>query len=92
MHSKANTPQGVKQYRGDKLKYTSTIKPRKCPVCGSTKIAKILYGLPVFSKELENALNSGDLILGGCCFSIDDPRWQCANCKTYIFQKHRLHR
>ena len=40
-------------------------KPRKCPQCGSAKIADILYGLPIFSPELEKELKDGKIELGG---------------------------
>ena len=67
------------------MRYESTRKPKKCPSCGSTRIADIMYGLPAFSTELENNLNSGKIVLGGCCVSGDDPRWQCADCHASIY-------
>jgi hypothetical protein len=41
-------------------------KGRKCPRCGSTNTAEILYGLPAFSEKLERDVNEGKLALGGC--------------------------
>ena len=41
--------------------------PIKCPYCGSTNTAEILYGMPAFSKTLEKKLASGKIHLGGCC-------------------------
>ena len=41
----------------------------KCPYCGSKNTARILYGMPVFSDELQAKLDSGKLHLGGCCIS-----------------------
>lgn len=41
----------------------------KCPFCGSKNTARILYGLPVFSDELQAKMDSGKLHLGGCCIS-----------------------
>ncbi len=55
-------------------------KPKKCPNCGSAKVASILYGLPMFNEELERDLESGEVILGGCCVTDDDPLWQCMEC------------
>jgi hypothetical protein len=52
-------------------------KPKKCPKCGSGKVASILYGLPMFNEKLERGLESGEVILGGCCVTYDDPLWQC---------------
>ena len=36
---------------------------KKCPKCGSKRVAPILYGLPVFSEELEQKLNNEMLYL-----------------------------
>lgn len=64
----------------------SKIKPRKCPVCGSFRIAEILYGLPEFSAKLKRDLDAGRIILGGCCITNDDPKWQCADCQMAIYK------
>jgi hypothetical protein len=64
-------------------------KPRKCPQCGSAKIADILYGLPIFSPELEKELKDGKIELGGCCISDDDPIWRCVDCETDIYKETR---
>jgi len=55
-------------------------KPRTCPRCGSDSIAKIMYGMPAFSAELDEALRTGKLSLGGCCVSDESPRWECNEC------------
>ncbi len=47
-------------------------KPNYCLVCGSKNIASYLYGMPVFSKKLENDIEEGKVKLGGCCISILD--------------------
>jgi len=52
---------------------TSKKKPKKCPACGSKKVAKILWGLPAFSPELEIDLKEGKIVLGGCIISDNDP-------------------
>jgi ribosomal protein L37AE/L43A len=62
-------------------------KPRKCPACGSARVARILYGLPAFSKRLEADMNAARVVLGGCCVTDDDPSWQCADCEVVIFKK-----
>ncbi len=67
--------------------YFSKTKPKKCPHCGSKKVAKILYGLPAFSKELEKELKEGKTVLGGCVVTDCDPTWQCTDCKTRIYQE-----
>jgi hypothetical protein len=68
------------------MKYKSTKKPDKCPECGSSKIAQILYGLPVFSPGLEKKINENKITLGGCCVSGNDPSWKCIDCGTVIFR------
>ena len=55
-------------------------KKRKCPACGSESIAEIMYGMPMFTPELEEELRAGRLSLGGCCISDDSPRWECNEC------------
>ena len=55
-------------------------KPDVCPACGSKKVARIQYGLPIFSEELDKQMKSGEVVLGGCCLTGDDPRWQCVDC------------
>jgi hypothetical protein len=62
-------------------------KPKKCPACSSHRIANILYGMPEYSTKLEKDLNSGRIILGGCCITNDDPKWQCADCQMVIYLK-----
>lgn len=62
-------------------------KPRKCPACGSKRIARILYGLPAFSDELQRDLEEGKITLGGCCIRDDDPVWQCADCDMEFYKK-----
>jgi hypothetical protein len=59
-------------------------RPQSCPACGSPRIARILYGLPAFSKDLEDALSEGIVALGGCVLSGDDPEWQCLGCGQKI--------
>lgn len=56
--------------------------PVKCPNCGSTNIAEILWGLPASTDELKKRLGEGKVVLGGCCISDDDPRYQCIECMS----------
>ncbi len=45
----------------------------KCPYCGSKNTARILYGMPVLSEGLMEKLDSGIVLLGGCCLhGVDD--------------------
>ncbi len=59
-------------------------RPQSCPACGSPRIARILYGLPGFSKDLEGALSQGTVTLGGCLVTWDDPEWECLECGQKI--------
>ena len=52
---------------------------KKCPKCGNNLI-EIVYGMP--SSELFEAEERGEVILGGCCLSGDDPKYRCSNCET----------
>ncbi len=63
----------------------------KCPYCGSTDTARILYGMPAFSDELQKKLDSGKVHLGGCCLMgiktedgemiQTDPKRYCNHCR-----------
>ena len=57
---------------------------RKCPKCGSRRVAPILYGMPAFSEEMEQQLNEEKLYLGGCCISGIDPTYHCFQCKKDV--------
>jgi ribosomal protein L37AE/L43A len=59
-------------------------RPQSCPACGSPRLARILYGLPAFSKDLEEALEGGTVTLGGCVITGDDPEWECLECGQKI--------
>ncbi len=56
-------------------------KRPKCPQCGSSNVAEILWGMPVLTEELERELNEGRIVLGGCCVDVDDPDWHCNDCE-----------
>jgi ribosomal protein L37AE/L43A len=55
-------------------------RPSRCPSCGSARVARILYGLPAWDADLERALDSGRVVLGGCCVEPSSPAWQCRDC------------
>ena len=56
-------------------------RPKHRPKCGLNKVVSILYGLPMFDEELERKLDAGEIVLGGCCVSGDDPTWHCVSCR-----------
>lgn len=51
---------------------------KKCPACGSTETVKILYGMPTY--EAFQASERGEIALGGCCVTENDPSRHCNNC------------
>ncbi len=62
----------------------------KCPYCGSTNTARIIYGYPLFSEKMQKNLDKGKWTLGGCgidMVEIDgehislDPGRKCNDCK-----------
>jgi len=54
--------------------------PKKtCPSCNGKNIAKILWGLYDIS-ALEEELDSKKIVLGGCCVTGHDPKWECTDC------------
>jgi len=55
-------------------------EPRPCPKCRAIKVVPILYGEP--TSEAGDLEAKGDLVLGGCCITGDDPRWRCLACST----------
>jgi len=54
--------------------------PTHCPACGSPDVARILYGLPLFDAELNDALDRKRVVLGGCTVADGDPHWHCNAC------------
>ncbi len=51
----------------------------KCPSCSSDNVAIIAFGYP--GPEMMEEAQRGDIVLGGCCVSGDDPEWHCKDCK-----------
>lgn len=57
----------------------STVWVSKCPSCASGNIAAIVYGYP--GPEMFEDKERGDIVLGGCCVTEDDPAWHCRDCE-----------
>lgn len=51
-----------------------------CPKCGSRNIARIQWGMPVWTEELERDLKEGRVVLGGCGISDESRDWECREC------------
>jgi len=71
----------------DHEKIIRSRKPQKCPSCGHSPVASILYGMPIFSPELRQDMDKGLVTLGGCCITNLDPAWECTACGAKIYQK-----
>jgi len=50
----------------------------KCPKCGSRNVVPILYGYP--TAESIHKAHRGELYLGGCIVTGDDPQLYCREC------------
>ncbi len=57
---------------------------KKCPKCGSTRIAPILYGMPAFDEELQRKLDNEKIYLGGCLIEEMQPEYHCFGCRKDI--------
>jgi hypothetical protein len=68
------------------MKIRTHQKPSNCPWCGSTKIALLLSGMPVFIPELENALDGGGIAIGSFNSGSEGPAWQCTDCCAQFFR------
>lgn len=52
----------------------------KCPYCGSSNIAKIIWGMPDYTALLEMDKRKEKYIIGGCCITGNDPAFKCLEC------------
>lgn len=66
-------------------------KPSKCPSCDSTNIALILWGLPIGTPDLDASLEKHEVVLGGCCVSNNDPKWNCNDCSFRWGKRDETH-
>ena len=62
---------------------------QKCPSCNSNNVVTIVYGMP--SSELEEQAQRGEIILGGCVVTENDPELYCKDCGRE-FHKERSRR
>jgi len=63
--------------------YQAKRKPRKCPRCGATRVARIVWGLVPWSPDIE----AGRVVIGGCCIESPAPSWRCVECEADIFKQ-----
>ena len=63
------------------------VKTALCPHCGSARVLRISYGLPLPADP--NAPPRVDFIEGGCIISDDSPTHGCLDCGEQWGQKPR---
>lgn len=51
-----------------------------CPNCNNENVAWILWGYVGDMQSIKEELEKGDIVLGGCIVSSNDPKWKCNNC------------
>jgi hypothetical protein len=51
-----------------------------CPKCKSDRVVYILYGEPKMDQDLQRALDSQKVELGGCIITPDSKQWECRSC------------
>lgn len=65
---------------------TREMAKEPCPSCGG-KLVPIAYGLP--GEELMEAAQRGEVAMGGCVVTGDDPVWQCRECRCRFYTDGR---
>ncbi|PIE81879.1 MAG: hypothetical protein CSA15_00305 [Candidatus Delongbacteria bacterium] len=59
---------------------------KKCPLCGKNNTARIVWGYPIQTEKLKEALDNKTVALGGCCIPDDTPlpTLHCFDCDKDI--------
>ena len=52
----------------------------KCPNCGKSSIAEIFWGYPGDVDLMKESIEKKEIVLGGCCVTDNDPKWECNDC------------
>jgi rubrerythrin len=68
------------------LQWDYETKPEKCPLCGSTKIAEIRYGLIRPTPEGKKEIEEGKWVMGGCLMHPALPKWLCKTCNARMYK------
>lgn len=59
-------------------------KPRRCPRCGSERVAYVIWGMPAFSTRLQELLETGEVEIAGCLLPSPPEApatWVCRSCR-----------
>ena len=61
---------------------TQNMAKRQCPECKGRNTAKMLYGLPCEEnwEEIKSDVDSGKIVLGGCCIPPFAGKYRCHDC------------
>lgn len=69
-----------------------------CPKCGSSDVAKYIYGNVMLDDKIEKEIREKKIILGGCDVTIEvdshtgqktyPPEYRCNKCKTKWGGRH----
>jgi len=62
---------------------SAEMKVWRCPNCGEKSGVPVLYGLP--TREAVEAAERGELVLGGCVLTDDDPPRCCTECRAALW-------
>ncbi len=55
------------------------VEEKLCPECNG-KLLPLRYGEP--GTQMMEQARRGEIALGGCIITDDDPRWECSGCGT----------
>lgn len=64
-------------------------KLKYCPNCNSTRFTEILYSMPKYDEDINNAINEGKIILGDLCKTENCPDYKCFDCNAFIYSNTR---
>lgn len=56
---------------------------KRCAKCGAYDVVRIVWGEPTPAHG--EAAKRGEIVLGGCCVTDDDPVMRCRSCRTDVF-------
>lgn len=63
-----------------------------CPHCGSSNIARVLFGLPSYSDEIQRQIDAGDVVLAGYHVpSFGGEPYLCHDCGLRFDQETAAH-
>ena len=58
---------------------------QKCPSCNTNNVVPIVYGMP--GSDLEEQEQRGEIILGGCIVTDNDPELYCKDCGREFYRE-----